>query len=71
MLQVLDLLRFLNDRGRSVAGHDPACRPGYDGFILEPEESEVIDALRKIGLMMMYPGITAPGMYALSARLLL
>src|SRR5512140_1082037 len=25
----------------------------------------------KSGLMMMYPGITAPGMYALSARLLL
>jgi len=46
----LDLLRFLSNRVRSDAGHDPACRPGNDGFILEPEESEVVDALRKIRL---------------------
>src|SRR5690348_7784250 len=44
------LLRFLSHRVRSVAGHDPACRPGHDGFILEPEESEVVDAFRKIWL---------------------
>src|ERR1039458_5833220 len=49
-LLVLALLRFLSDRVRSVAGHDPACRPGHDGFILEPEESEVVDALWKIRL---------------------
>src|SRR4051794_26689914 len=47
---LLDLLRFLNDRVRSVAGHHPACRPGHHGFILKPEESEVVDALRKIRL---------------------
>ena len=50
MLRVLDLLCLLNDRVRGVAGHDPACRPGYDGFVLEPEESVVVDALRKIRL---------------------
>src|SRR5262249_23331325 len=44
----LDLLRFLNDSLRSVASHDPACRACNDGFILEPQESEVVDALRKI-----------------------
>src|SRR5947207_3989189 len=49
-LLVQGLLRFLNDRFRSVAGHDPACRPGHNGFILKPQESEVIDALRKIRL---------------------
>src|ERR1700733_3499232 len=47
---VLGLLRFLNDRVRRVASHDPACRPGHDSFILKPEESEVIDTLRKIRL---------------------
>src|SRR5205085_10773992 len=47
---VLALLQFFNDRLRSVAGHDPACRSGHDGFILEPQESEVVDALRKIRL---------------------
>ena len=47
---LLALLRFLSDRIRSVAGQDPACRPGDDGFILEPEESEIVDALRKIRL---------------------
>src|ERR1039457_5830510 len=26
-----------------VAGHDPACRPSYDGFILKPEKSEVVE----------------------------
>src|SRR5204863_519332 len=46
----LRLLRFLNDGTRSVAGHDPACRPGHDGFILKPKESKVVDALRKIRL---------------------
>jgi len=30
------LLRFLNDRIRGVAGDDPAGRPSYYGFILEP-----------------------------------
>src|ERR1035437_6503873 len=49
-LLVQALLRFFSDRVRSVAGHDPACRPGHDGFILEPEESEVVDALWKIRL---------------------
>src|SRR5436305_8900539 len=49
-LLVQGLLRFLNDRLRSVAGHDPACRSGYNGFILKPQESEVVDALRKIRL---------------------
>ena len=44
------LFQFLSDRVRSVAGHDPACRPGDDGFILKPEESEVVDALWKIRL---------------------
>src|SRR3954451_2206657 len=44
------LLRFLDDRVRGVAGHNPACRPGHDGFILKPQESEVVDALRKIRL---------------------
>jgi hypothetical protein len=44
------LLRSLSDRIRSVTGHDLACRPGHDGFVLEPQESEVIDALRKIWL---------------------
>src|SRR5664279_253062 len=44
------LLQFLNDRVRSVAGHDPTCRPGHDGFMLEPEESEVVDALREVRL---------------------
>src|SRR3954469_6802136 len=44
------LLRFLDDRVRGVAGHNPACRPGHHGFILKPEESEVVDALRKIRL---------------------
>src|SRR5581483_3861349 len=49
-LLVLGLLRFLNDGVRSVAGHDPARRSGHDGFILKPQESEVVDALRKIRL---------------------
>jgi hypothetical protein len=49
-LLVLGLLRFLNDRVRSVSGHDPACRPGHDGFILKPQESEVVDALWEIRL---------------------
>src|SRR5689334_7621622 len=44
----LDLLQFLGDPVRGVAGYDPACRPSYHGFIFEPEESEVVDALRKI-----------------------
>src|SRR6185437_4781137 len=44
------LLRFLNDRLRCVARHHPARRPRHDGFILEPEESEVVDALGKIRL---------------------
>src|SRR3954449_2723821 len=44
------LLRFLDDPVRGVAGHNPACRPGHDGFILKPQESEVVDALRKIRL---------------------
>ncbi len=48
MLVAPGLLRFLGDRVRSVSGHDPACRPGHNGFILEPEESKVVDALRKI-----------------------
>src|SRR5215472_3507805 len=43
-------LRFCNDRVRSVAGHDPACRPGHNGFILKPQESKVVDALRKVRL---------------------
>src|SRR4051812_4133009 len=47
---VLGLLRFLDDRLRSVAGHYPACRAGHDGFILKPQESEIVYALRKIGL---------------------
>src|SRR5437868_14296753 len=47
---VLALLQFFNDRLRSVSGHDPACRSGHDGFILKPQESEVVDALRKIRL---------------------
>jgi integrase len=47
---VLGLLRFLNDRVRSVAGHDPACRPSHGGVILKPQKSEVVDALRKIRL---------------------
>ena len=33
-----------------VPGHHPARRPGHDGFILEPEESEVVDALGEIRL---------------------
>src|ERR1017187_7487077 len=49
-LPVLTLLRFLSDRVRSVARHDPACRPSHHGFILEPKESEVVDTLRKIRL---------------------
>src|SRR6202046_5476629 len=40
----------MSDRDRSVPGDDPARRPGYDGFILEPEESEVVDALGEVRL---------------------
>src|SRR6266849_4851960 len=46
----MDLLHFLSDRDRGVPGHDPACRPGHDGFILEPQESEVVDALGEVWL---------------------
>jgi hypothetical protein len=41
---------FLSDRVRGVAGHDPACGPSDDGFILEPEQSEVVDAQWKLRL---------------------
>jgi hypothetical protein len=49
-LLVLGLLRFLDDRLRSVSGCDPACRAGHDRLILKPQESEVVDALGKIRL---------------------
>src|SRR5579884_1744097 len=42
------LLRFLDNGVCSIAGHDPACRSGHNGFILKPKESEVVDALWKI-----------------------
>jgi hypothetical protein len=41
---LLCLLQFLCQRVSSVAGHDPACRPGYKCFILESEKAKVIDA---------------------------
>src|ERR1700691_375759 len=53
---LLALFQFLSDRVRSIAGHDPACRLGNDGFILEPEKSEVVNALRKIWLDDDVPG---------------
>src|SRR5690348_15671095 len=47
---ILALFCFLNDCLRSVPRYHPACRPGHYGFILKPQKSEVIDALRKIRL---------------------
>src|SRR5437868_10184547 len=32
----------------SIPSHDPTCRPGHDGLILKPEESEVVDALGEV-----------------------
>ena len=46
----LDLLRFVNDRVRGVACHDPTSGACHDRLILEPEESEVVDTLRKVRL---------------------
>src|SRR5579863_7709285 len=37
-------------RVRCVARDYPACRSGYDGLILKPEKSKVVDAFREIGL---------------------
>jgi len=36
VLPVLASLCFPDNGLRGVAGGDPACRTGYDGFILEP-----------------------------------
>src|SRR5947209_14269051 len=41
---------FFCDRVGGVAGDDPTCRPGDYGFMLEPEESEVVDALGEVRL---------------------
>ena len=46
----MGLLHSLSDRDGGVAGDDPTRGPGHDGFILEPEESEVVDALGEVRL---------------------